>query len=273
MNYLRNSFHKAAEAMELLSSKFDLAERIQKALIYSQKFVIPDAGQMVVGRDVSEFAEVMQLPYPCISILRDVPIGRYRTQQICVAMTLDFAKLQDAEDCDFCICDVMQNPNEKDHWLPTRILGVSVTNIDGIIGYDLLEIADFANQELSITRTAKVADELSIGFDAVTELMMMLSLSNVGTRKINAPEKLNKKRLRSGKLPLYDYHVLTIDGSDVCDISGSEQSDRVIRSHFRRGHIRKLGDGRKIWVRATFVHGKADGFVDKDYLVKVPIDA
>jgi hypothetical protein len=97
----------------------------------------------------------------------------------------------------------------------------------------------------------------------------MLSLHNVSTKEIASPAALNKKRQRNGKLPLYDYHVLAVDGSEVYGRDSDDKTDREIRSHFRRGHIRRLDETRRVWVRATIVHGSAKGFVDKDYDVRV----
>jgi len=97
----------------------------------------------------------------------------------------------------------------------------------------------------------------------------MLALKNVRPQIDEPPPKLNKKRAASGKLPLYAYHVLEVDG-EVWGPHSKGDGSAEYRSHLRRGHIRRLSDGRAVWVRATYVHGRMPGFVSKDYAVKEP---
>jgi len=110
---------------------------------------------------------------------------------------------------------------------------------------------------------AEFADDMA----SVLNLCVMLSLHNVSKERRDPPTKVNKKRLSNNKVPLFDYHVLKVDG-DAWD-SPTEETGQgsAYRSHLRRGHIRNLVDGRKVFVRATFVHGAVPGFVAKDYLI------
>ena len=62
---------------------------------------------------------------------------------------------------------------------------------------------------------------------AITELMLMLGLDNVSTERIEAAPALNKKRQKYGRLPIYDYHVLLIDGQKTHGPSAG-QSDRTM---------------------------------------------
>jgi len=107
----------------------------------------------------------------------------------------------------------------------------------------------------------------------VLNLCVMLSLHNVSATTREPPGKVQSKRQSRGKPPLYSYKVLTVDGQawDAPDRSTGPGEGPGVRSHMRRGHIRRLHGGEKrVWVRATYVHGSVPGFVDKDYRVKVP---
>jgi len=98
----------------------------------------------------------------------------------------------------------------------------------------------------------------------------MLSLHNVKTRTVAPPEKLQKKRLKHGGKPLFSYKVLVVDGEEWHDSGNRGTGTGSVRSHMRRGHIRQLHNSdRRVWVRATLVHGKAAGFVSKDYKLGV----
>jgi hypothetical protein len=112
-------------------------------------------------------------------------------------------------------------------------------------------------------------DGLSVSgtiISSVINLCVMLNLHNVKAIKQHIPAKLQKKRERSGKVPLYSYKVLDVAG-DVWDGHDSTGEGSGVRSHMRRGHIRRLDEIRKVWVRATIVHGSIPGFVDKEYVV------
>lgn len=98
-------------------------------------------------------------------------------------------------------------------------------------------------------------------------LFYILGCSNVSTTDNPAPEALNKKRARAGKLPLFEYKTLVIKLEDERHaghaLGGTHASPRV---HLRRGHVRHLGDGRRIWVQACIV-GSMHGMIVKDYRI------
>jgi hypothetical protein len=111
--------------------------------------------------------------------------------------------------------------------------------------------------------SADLMDELN----AYRDLCLALACANVGKEKHAAPEKLNRARIRSGKPPLKDFHVLTIAGQGDGEAFGSDNHGGA-RSHLRRGHVRRLGPDRITWVNATMVRGRQPGFVDKQYAVR-----
>ena len=101
-------------------------------------------------------------------------------------------------------------------------------------------------------------------------MLALLRLHNVTTQTENPSPQLNAKRKSRGKLPLYSYKILVVDGERWDTPSVVDEAGEGYRSHLRRGHIRRLSDDRAVWVRATFVHGRKDGFVDKDYDIRSP---
>lgn len=93
---------------------------------------------------------------------------------------------------------------------------------------------------------------------------------NVGLATLPAEPKLNAKRIRNGKPPLYEYKVLELpepkapQGSAGYRLEGLRNAPRT---HLRRGHPRRLGDGRLTFVRAALVGANNPGAVDKEYRV------
>lgn len=105
--------------------------------------------------------------------------------------------------------------------------------------------------------------------NAVLDLGVALACRNVRKEVVAAPDKLNKKRERSGKTPFFDYHILTVDvpgrtggGAGIGTPTGRSSP----RGHLRRGHIRRLDTG-PIWINSTVVNPGHD-FLGKDYKVR-----
>lgn len=101
---------------------------------------------------------------------------------------------------------------------------------------------------------------------AVLSLLNALACSNVHIER-TSPKKAGKKVKTA--LPFDTYHILTIDVPSKAGDGAATGGHRSPREHLRRGHIRRLADGRRIWVNATVVSaGRGAGVVTKDYAVR-----
>jgi hypothetical protein len=101
----------------------------------------------------------------------------------------------------------------------------------------------------------------------------VLGCSNVATVDVPAPAPLNKKRAKKGAAPIQTYKTLhlvvpSVNGARA-NLGGTHNSPRV---HLRRGHVRQLQDGRRIWVQACVV-GAKHGVVHKDYAISYGVAA
>lgn len=128
-----------------------------------------------------------------------------------------------------------------------------------------LPFVDEAQVKLYSPSGMCVRDSINTYANFALQLMVMVNLSNVHKQRVDPPAALNKKRLKNGKLPLYSYHVLKVDG-EVWDRPETCGKGPGVRSHLRRGHVRRLHNSERfVWVRASFVRGSVPGFVAKDY--------
>lgn len=84
---------------------------------------------------------------------------------------------------------------------------------------------------------------------------------------VRAPERLNRARIKQGKLPMLDYHVIRLNRhSRVAPLPDDdrETGDRRLRLHFVRGHWRHY-ETHKTWIK-WHLRGDPDlGFIDKHY--------
>ena len=108
----------------------------------------------------------------------------------------------------------------------------------------------------------------------IGSLMSMLSALNCKNVRVEkTPDSVARLRsppkTRPGALPFDTYHMLTIDSAESGGVgTGGAAGNRSPREHLRRGHIRRLSDGRRVWVNATVVAaGRPGGVVRKDYAV------
>ncbi len=102
--------------------------------------------------------------------------------------------------------------------------------------------------------------------------LLALSCKNVSTRNnedVKTIDRVNAKRISKGKKPIFSYKILEIsipnEISKKNDTDAEKNARRSPRIHLRRGHIRRLVDGKRIWVNASVVGKKDKGIVHKDY--------
>lgn len=102
---------------------------------------------------------------------------------------------------------------------------------------------------------------------SVVQACSVINCANVTSVDIEAPSKINKKRIAKGKQPFFSYKVLQLSdevNQQKGNHGGSHASPRM---HLRRGHLRRLKD-KLIWVRPALINaGSKSGAVEKDYVL------
>lgn len=116
--------------------------------------------------------------------------------------------------------------------------------------------------------TAKAVDGISLeDAEWITSLVMKfltaINCTNVRSERHEANARLQKKRAKKGKKPLFSYWTLQLEPTNGGrnDLGGTHASPRV---HLRRGHPRRLASGKTVWVQPHVV-GHGPGIVHKDY--------
>lgn len=123
-----------------------------------------------------------------------------------------------------------------------------------------------------ITRMEDISEEednVMHNVAVMAHAVEVFSCCNVTTIEHQPPKFINAKRVAKGKVPFFSYRTLHIT-SDTAPAKGDAPATGTHASprlHLRRGHIRRLPDGRRIWVRASLVGDKNKGFAAKDYIV------
>jgi hypothetical protein len=264
----------------LLGATLIAATAASFALKHGQRFYLPDGKNVLAGKRIDEDAkEMIKLPFDTIAVLSETSwaadgsntgIAGKTTWLISVAFELAselnrgahvipeaFSKGRPG----FGLISCLLSDSQK-RWiaLPAVVFVHIPANGDGF------------HLETIINGFPSGRDAIPEMIDdafVIANLCTMLSLENVRSELISPPASAAGKRERSGKVPLYAYHVLNVDGEQWDTLHGDGANENGVRSHLRRGHIRRLdGGARRVWVRATYVHGSTPGFVAKDYALK-----
>ncbi|WP_155301006.1 hypothetical protein [Cupriavidus necator] len=125
---------------------------------------------------------------------------------------------------------------------------------------------------------ADLQRDISLEAGAVLEFIEACSCSNIQastlTKGIEPGSPLAKRRAADGKLPMFETKVLTIDvtgRSSAGASGGTGGTGRASpRMHMRRGHIRRLEDGRRIWVNNAVIGSQTNGQIQKSYAIETP---
>ena len=135
-------------------------------------------------------------------------------------------------------------------------------------------IYPFCDSEVTKDLQGELYDEVMI----TRTILDVLSCKNVNLTPVDPPEKLNKKRIKNGKHPLYRYHVLTVDLDKGRKQSGVGRGANLgtMPVHLCRGHFKEYTDEKPLFGRVTgrfwwqpYARGKAEnGVVMKDYEIK-----
>lgn len=112
----------------------------------------------------------------------------------------------------------------------------------------------------------QMATEYVRDLTAVINVALCSLCENVDHQVIKSPKYTNTLRLKKNKEPFYEYKILKIKGKNPH--GGKSKTGSGVKLHMRRGHIRKLPDGRFTWVRHAVVGDKSRGIVASEYNLK-----
>lgn len=117
--------------------------------------------------------------------------------------------------------------------------------------------------------TGKEFDANALRLELYT-LMSLLNFLSCSNTAIRCEPARKAPRSASNPLPFDSYHYLDVvrhSGRDV-ETRGSSTDRRAPREHVRRGHIRRLGSGERVWINHCIVNPKISaGQIDKAYRV------
>lgn len=240
-------------------------------LVVSVKF---DLGSMEVLHDLSELSrrDMVPPPFPiCLfQVMIESDLHFFLTVQMGHKTEFHHFSKQSTDAFRWCESNLIL---EIDYADPDRIFRV------------FEKLTDDPLSQFPITTSRKAIDIDSIGdselwnwvlgrMDWLARSFEVFSCTNVIYIDHAPPKFINSKRERKGKLPFFTYKTLHLNvPEDGVVSSGGRGTHSSPRMHLRRGHIRRLPDGRRIWVQACVVGSAQSGMVLKDYRIRAPHSA
>lgn len=241
----------------------------------SQKFILPDGGMPYddPAYRALDDSTPLSLPYPTIAIefTRSPEFVGGRAHRIAGNWQPPKALLFARERGDAIIVTVVV-------WLPSANLWAPYPEVclprvgylhrtSGAGGRTLVKLAPAHGGSFhqSLIPGSDYMDEIN----ALLSMLNILQCRNVRVEKSEVSKA--RKAMHAGKknaLPFDSYHILCLDVPPEADDGAAAGGHRSPREHLRRGHIRRLADGRRIWVNATVVAVGRGGMVSKDYTMR-----
>lgn len=245
-------------AIEFYSHCIDIANA-------AQKFILPDGGRLYDDPEYRALDEnePLRLPFPVIALeyLRTGKCeeGKERSSKAIVLAREHIVNIDKHVIVVLPVCwfDKMMV------WVPFPEIVLPVTNyIDRNIicekGSKYVPIRAYSNNKhIGL-------DDYSNELRALLSFINVLHCSNVRMERAESRTKLT--RTSKTALPFDSYYVLKIENTRTESASSGNSTHRSPREHLRRGHIRRLQTGVRVWVNAAIVcAGKGAGIVKKDY--------
>jgi len=254
---------KVASLPDLVRAQMAHASDLCRA---SSKFLLPDGGRVFLDKELRGLDEqtILRLPYPFVALeyraVRDDEEDRKHYGESWIARRrIVFCR----EDDNGIYITPAYCIDHNGVWV---LMGECFVPKTGYL------IRDDKNSVSGIKASIPNDNYPKIDYleevEAVIQFLNVLQCANAHIEK-SAPRKAGKKV--KAALPFDVYHILTIDvgrQSEAAPGAGGI-GHRSPREHLRRGHIRRLADGRKIWVNATVVcGGRGFAVVKKDYSIR-----
>lgn len=290
-NYLRKADSFIRETLlpwleERHPSDADVCKLILIDAKNAVKFVLPDGGRIFDDRLKGiEGLNELRLPFESVLIEYQSVPGSVGCAEIVAGAenTLAYPRrivlANEQDGCIFVYSIVGANLEGKEAWAmqPMCVVFEKVDNSSSLeVSIKSINETTIKGLAAVIQPTGSLYDDMYRGREewawadmsdevmAVLELIEAMSCSNVTHEAIPTP-KQNKSSIKRGSLPFDEYRVLVVKNARNKDCQTQGGTHGSPREHLRRGHIRILQTGKRIWINSCVVNAGIGGRIDKSY--------
>lgn len=248
---------------EVIGKFADDPELVKSKARMAVKFLLPNNGLLIDDKEYRAIAETpLHLPYPLIALefthnMEDDQRGgevRVPFVVICEEVLQNGIRW-------IAIAPVMGLEHKQWAVIPTILLEADTW---------LRERATDGRLGLNIATDDRAPIEEQEQYSPITIAPLLNLLNALACSNITVADQKPNIKATKGRLPFDSYKVLMVETSQGGSTKKSlSESRRGPREHLRRGHIRVLPSGKKIWINVMVVaKGKGGGTIYKDYQVR-----
>lgn len=289
LNYLRQASKKILADIPYLEREFpEYANKVQGVLreaARSKKFVLPNGGR-ILDTDLRALPDIIRLPFPTIVVeyeagnaigVSEQVFGKDNTtaapKRIAYAQEsdggwIDVVVIAGTRDGVWTLLPYFASVHRKESGMIASVdqsifSKTNAKEIDSLVMvvHKIGEVANHIDQ-WELRARVDTLDEVN----SVLSLVEALSCINVASSPLPI-RKANKSATKRGATPFDEYHVLTIKQNSGLKKDAACTRGRSPREHLRRGHIRRIGDGRCVWVNSCVVGSASGGKITSDYKI------
>jgi len=268
-----------------------VANVIRTSIDAGVKYMLPPEGDTgITIKDHRQYIELIRLPYPLVVL--ETPLTHWikgKEDEHIIPTIISLCANED-EDLGFQLAPVQfhgaivgypHKSSQRDSWSMSKFAAMirdkdvrSWNSKDiGEVEFELVSM----DEENSPTQSLADDNEENESFKGFYGRMMQIAIEfciyantrNIGVETIHAPLRLNKKRIKRGLKPNFDYKILGIHKQVIksggCGSNGDSHKNRW---HMVCGHPRWLkGHDKPIWIKHHSRGDKTLGVVEKTYKV------
>lgn len=262
-NYSRKAMEQWGQVLPAIKLEW-MRNRLTRAhlgLGLAIKFHSPDVTQLFADKELRGLrgGVPLRLPFPVIAIEY---VAQRSEQGPGLSQCPKRIALAMQESADTVVVTSIAFFEELREWLVVgtcRMHGAPEVTHDGLACVTVQPLVSDEKEPIPLSK------DLNDEVFAVLGMLNLLSCTNVAIEDLPAPTRLNRKALRNGALPFDSYKVLVLRAPRESGREAQTSVGRSPREHLRRGHIRRLHSGARVWVNATIVAAGASGRVLKGY--------
>lgn len=274
----------------LFENDIDVIKEMQLELTKAVKFLLPKDGDVGIKELTQEVLDLVRMPYPIITFEYDASFSN--DDETFVAAPKRVVLLKEVEEDGklgmkaTTLFASVSSVSTQEVWVPSPITlfmpyKSELIKRDGqifisqykpeivLLGVmtDAAMNSGMSKDEFMQMQVNDISEEILNSIKALA----CVNAKNVKFVNVEMPEKLNKKRIKHGKTPYFEYKILDIFlGEKVLSVRPQDrakianQLKASAKLHSVRGHFKVRSTGIFWW--SSFIRGKSEkGMVDKKY--------
>lgn len=258
------------------------AERIRNSIQNAQIFFFGDLirDSLYETRETLtkryNYPPLIKMPYNIIGFEYSVK-DSFKTEKM-LKSTKRFILVENRQDYNCFL--TFSYADEKNKWFVNPFFWVIYKDTEEVGPASILSDEMQHSSAFSDIYREQLKNDAFFEFTMAELFLDILNCNNVITKDVIPPEKLNRKRVRNGKLPLYSYKILeVVKGKPKTKNAGSVpwdyKSPEAVRFHLCRGHFKTFTEERPLfgkysgtfWWNPQSRGDRSKGVVEKEYSV------